>query len=98
MAKKKFPKLKRGDVVQVDWGDAYSAGGWTDGDDYECKPFEVTLIGSVLRANKKGILLTHGFASDGQGAGRFFVPKGMIHEVKIIIPKHKISTWRSKQK
>ena len=92
MPRKKF---KRGDLVQVDWGDAHSQQGWKDvpkeGDDH-AKAFPCTLIGAVSFDGKKGITLCLGFAKDGQTIGYFFVPRGMIWKTKLLVPKSKIKT------
>lgn len=83
-------KFRRGDVVQVDWGDAFSTAGWRSTDSDDCTPHPVTCIGSFVVQNSKGIIITIGFAKDGQNLGQMFIPTGMIFQTKLLIPTSKI--------
>lgn len=86
-------KLKLGDVVQVDWGDAWSRNGWQDTPtEKDTKGFNVTQCATFVKENKHGILLTLGIAVDGQYSGLFFIPRGMILKVNKLVDKSKIKT------
>lgn len=84
-------KFKKGDVIQVDWGDAWSQAGWATYSDKTCKPKYVTNVGAFLLQNKNGILMSIAIC-DGDPGGCFFVPRGMIVKTKLLVPTKRIKT------
>lgn len=97
MARKKNQKLQRGDIVHVEWGDAWEAPGWQPkaDEDYlrkECKPLFCNSVGAFLGKNEKGILLTMGFDHNGKSMGEHFIPTGMVVQIKKLLDKKGIKT------
>lgn len=96
MAKTKLPHKRlysqKGDIAQVDWLDAHSKHGWWGKGDtkWDGRGFPVTMGATVVEENDKGITLTMGIADDGQAAGAFFIPRGMIQKVRVVQKAKKI--------
>lgn len=85
-----IPKLKKGDVIQIDWNDAWSFSGWTKTEDKDVKPLPVTSIGVFVASNKKGFILSFGFDSFGKSLCEHFVPLGMVVQIKKLVDSKKI--------
>lgn len=85
-------KLKKGDVIQVDWGDAWGSSGWERITDPLCKDFGVTNVGVFCHQNKNGLLMAIGLDEQGKGHNVAYVPHGMVKKIKIIVRKTKIRT------
>lgn len=83
-------KLKRGDIIQIEWGDAWTASGWMNTKEKDCVPHKVIVVGAFVAQSKEGIIITYGFASDGQNLSEFFAPTGMIRSVKKLLDTKKI--------
>jgi hypothetical protein len=68
------------------WGDAWGSSGWKDIDDAVGMhgAMEVTSIGFVIKADKKGILFAQGYSEQNTPLGVSFVPRGMIKKIRKI--------------
>lgn len=74
-------------LLLVEWGDAWGKSGWTDFDDAVDRlhgDLGVTSVGFLVKNDKKGISLAHGFSELDTPLGVSFIPKGMIKRTKRI--------------
>ncbi len=75
---------KRGKLVAVYWGDAWSYGPWVSSDDLKTTPMPVISVGFVQNHNREGILISATQSEDNKVERSLFVPKGMIKKIKTI--------------
>ena len=77
-------KKTKPDIVVITWGDAWGEASWkrlsTAAEEHEA--LEVTSTGFVIKADKIGVSVCTGFDENGNPAGQFFVPHGMIRKIK----------------
>jgi len=80
MKKKKFRVPEKKKLVHIEWGDAWSSGGW-QGDRFgetPLKPHICNSIGWVVQANAAGITIAARVGEDGEYGNVSFIPSGMI--------------------
>ncbi len=73
---------KKGDLVIVEWLDAWSSGGWGDRDDLD--PIPVTTVGFFYKKNKLGVMIMSRQATGGQPGLPSFIPTKMIKKIRTI--------------
>lgn len=83
----RVPKLKLGDLVEVDWIDATSDPSWFERKDFKWPVMHVTSIGYYFDQNEVAICLVNSLFDDyeedkGTVGGYQTIPKGMILEVR----------------
>lgn len=68
----------------VEWGDAHSGARWVPKEDMAVThgPLVITNVGFLVKQDKVGVTLTAGLDENGNFAGNFFIPTGMLRKIK----------------
>jgi len=76
-------KLRRGDVIRVNWIDAGGTGGWKDVNSF--LPPNIISVGHYLKTDRTGIYFAEGFDKNDKDDTLVlklsFVPKGCIKRI-----------------
>lgn len=78
-------KLKKGQLIEVEWEDAFGTPKWQESDD-QITSLLVRSVGYVVKVQKNGLAMCGGFQVDNPGSFNSlgFIPTGMLRKVRVI--------------
>jgi hypothetical protein len=70
-------------VVEVEWRDAHSDGGWASRDEYEaCTASVVRSVGYVLKRGREALTLVQSQDQSGEVCDSITIPLGCVRRVR----------------
>jgi len=78
-------KLKRGDVIRINWVDAGGTGGWKVVNEF--KPPKISSVGQYIKTDKSGVYFAEGIDKNDeeQVLKLSFIPHGCIQRLRRLV-------------
>ncbi len=78
-------KMKRGDIIEITWLDAWSnSHGYFD-DDHEYQSLTIKDVGYFMQENEQGITMVRSLGNVSKGRGETFTPWEMIRSIEVLV-------------